>query len=279
MTEQVTIGWLYPAALSTYGDRGNVLALSQRARWRSIEPTVIRIDPNDPMPRDVDVLVVGGGQDKAQTQLAERLVRVHGGPIRERLSEGVALLAICAGYQLLCHEFVTVQGKRVRGVGVFDAMTRAFPGRLVGDVRVSTRWGEVVGFENHSGRTYLGASAEPMGRVLSGHGNNGEDRTEGVICGRAVGSYLHGPLLPRNAALTDWLLLAALQRRYPRTALEPLPDRLEQATHAHFISSTRSRFTAGGQPRGGPPTHAPHRAEPPPAADLPDAPLTSAGGR
>jgi CobQ-like glutamine amidotransferase family enzyme len=231
---RVTIGWLYPSALSTYGDRGNVQALLQRARWRGLEARVERIEPQTSISDDVDVFFIGGGQDRAQAGIAKTLVDGHGSVLRDRLADGASLLAICGGYQLLCHEYVTLKGVRVPGVGIFDAVTRASDDRLVGNVLVASRWGDVVGFENHSGRTYLGAGVEAMGRVRLGQGNNGEDGTEGVIAGRAIGSYLHGALLPRNPAIADWLLHEALLRRDPASALKDLPDDWERATHLVF---------------------------------------------
>jgi lipid II isoglutaminyl synthase (glutamine-hydrolysing) len=231
---RVTIGWLYPSALSTYGDRGNVQALVQRARWRGLQPRVERIEPLTSIPDDVDVFFIGGGQDRAQAEIAKTLVDGHGPVLRGRLADGASLLAICGGYQLLCDEYVTLKGSRIGGVGIFDAVTRASSARLVGNVRAASRWGDVVGFENHSGRTYLGAGAEAMGRVRLGQGNNGEDGTEGAISGRAIGSYLHGALLPRNPAITDWLLNEALLRRDPTSALTALPDDWERATHVPF---------------------------------------------
>ncbi len=232
----VTIGWLYPASLRTYGDRGNVIALTQRAEWRGLEARVVPIEQHDAIPEDIDVFFIGGGQDRAQAALARTLVDTHGPVLRARLSEGASLLAICGGYQLLCHEYVTVKGEHIPGVGIFDAVTHASPGRLLGDVRLSTRWGEVVGFENHSGRTYLAAGVEPLGRVERGHGNNGEDGTEGLVSGRTIGSYLHGALLPRNPEITDWLLLQGIRRRDPAAQLTGLPDTRERATHGPFRS-------------------------------------------
>ncbi len=234
LRERVTIGWLYPSSLRTYGDRGNVLALSRRASWRGYQARVIPIERRDLIPEDVDVFFIGGGQDRAQSELAATLVHSHGPILRQRLSEGAALLAICGGYQMLCHEYVTLKGERIPGVGIFDAVTRASPGRLVGDVRVTSRWGEVVGFENHSGRTYLAAGTEPLGWVERGQGNNGEDGTEGLVCGRALGSYLHGALLPRNPELADWLLLQGLRRRNPAARLAELPVGWEPATHTPY---------------------------------------------
>ena len=260
----VTIGWLYPAALSTYGDRGNVLALAQRASWRGLEPRVVKINQYDPMPETLDIIFIGGGQDKAQAQVAQTLIDTHGPPLRDRIGGGAALLAICGGYQLLCHEYVTLSGDGIPGLGIFDAVTRASDVRLVGDVRVQTRWGEVVGFENHSGRTYLGAGAEPMGWVAPGQGNNGEDSTEGIVAGRAVGSYLHGALLPRNPELTDWLLLEGLRRREPTIELEPLSSDWERATHEPFHhvhpgKGQSSRRTQAAQRRTAAPIATPPR--------------------
>jgi lipid II isoglutaminyl synthase (glutamine-hydrolysing) len=246
---RISIGWMYPEELSTYGDRGNVLALAQRGQWRGMEVHVVRIRRHDVIPADVDILFIGGGQDRAQAKVAQTLVRTHGSAMRDRLCSGVALLAICGGYQLLCHEYVTLLGERIPGIGIFDAVTQASTGRLVGDVALRTRWGTVVGFENHSGRTYLGAGVEPLGRVESGHGNNGSDGTEGVVSGRAVGSYLHGALLPRNPELADWLLLEGIRRTDPAAALGVLPNAWELETHVPFSvrRSVRSHTSRGGR--------------------------------
>jgi CobQ-like glutamine amidotransferase family enzyme len=228
---RVTIGWLYPDSLSTYGDRGNVLALVQRSRWRGLEASVLRIGEGDDMPERVDVFFVGGGQDKAQSRVAADLVRRQGARLRELVGGGRALLAICGGYQLLCHEYVTQLGSSIPGVGIFDAVTIAGNGRLIGNVELTTSWGRVFGFENHSGRTYPAGGTMAMGRVVSGYGNNGEDATEGLIAGNALGSYLHGALLPRNPAITDWLLTQAIARRSPGFELDPLPNDVEFSTH------------------------------------------------
>lgn len=245
----VTIGWLYPEALSTYGDRGNVLTLVKRAEWRGIKARVARIGRGDPIPANVDILFIGGGQDRAQSQVARTLAREHGDALRGRLSEGCSLLAVCGGYQLLGHEYLTLSGECVLGIGVFDVVTRASDHRLVGEVRIRTRWGSVEGFENHSGRTYLGSGAEPLGRVEIGGGNNGVDGTEGVVSGRAVGTYLHGPVLPRNPELADWLLLEGLRRRDPTACLDALPGDWEHATRR----SPRARHQARQSPVGQPP--------------------------
>ena len=221
---RVCLGWLYPSSLSTYGDRGNVIALVQRAAWRGLEPRVVRIEADSDIPDDVDIFFIGGGQDSAQAHVSAALTGRHRTGLLAGLDGGASLLAICGGYQLLGHEFVTAEGRVLPGMGVFDVVTQGAPDRLVGNVRLATRFGPVVGFENHSGRTYLGAEAEPLGTVEHGHGNNGADGTEGVIRGRAIGSYLHGPVLPRNPSLADWLLIQGIRRREPHAELQPLPD-------------------------------------------------------
>lgn len=231
----LTIAWMYPDTLSTYGDRGNVLALAQRARWRGLDTQVVRVGERDEVPDDIDVFVLGGGQDGAQTLAAAALRGAHGDRLREQVDQGAAVLAICAGYQLLCHEYRTAAGELLPGLGLFDAVTVAGTGRLIGEVRLETTLGPVFGFENHGGRTYLGTDTLPFGRVVSGHGNNGRDGTEGAWRDRLLGSYLHGPLLPGNPAVTDWLLGQALERRGGGRLLQ-LSDTYESAVRSRRFS-------------------------------------------
>ena len=232
----LTIAWMYPDSLSTYGDRGNVLVLTQRARWRGYRVDVVPVSARDPLPKGTDIVVVGGGQDNAQSSAGKSLRDVHGQAILDALDDGAALLAVCAGLQLLGREYRTASGERIDGIGLFDLETVASGERLVGDVRLETRWGPVFGFENHSGRTYLGDGVTPFGTVVDGHGNNGRDRTEGVVVGRAIGTYLHGPLLPGNPAVADWLLAQAVSRHTgadrsdsDEVTLPELPDGYESA--------------------------------------------------
>lgn len=279
---RVTIGWLYPTSLSTYGDRGNVLALVQRARWRGLETRVVHIEAGSVVPGEVDVFFIGGGQDRAQSQVVQALVGRHGNVLRERLEAGAALLAICGGFQLLGHEYVPVDGPAVPGLGIFDIVTRASADRLVGNVRLTTtRWGEVVGFENHSGRTSLAAGVEPMGTVEVGHGNNGCDATEGAVSGRAVGTYLHGALLPRNPVLADWLLVGGLSRRLPDVRLADLPSAFEIATHGPFRHLRQPRPLPSGRPvsrlERGPSRRWERNALPGPSATLCCAAMPAAG--
>ena len=231
----LTIGWLYGDKMNIYGDRGNVIALSQRARWRGIDTKVRNIGIGDPIPTDVDCFFWGGGQDQEQVAVAHDLQGAKGEAIREAVDDGAALLAVCGGYQLLGHEYRPHDAEPLPGIAVFDAVSVAGPERFIGNVVVDTRWGELVGFENHSGLTTLGPALEPMGRVRVGHGNNGRDGTEGAIRHHAVGCYLHGSLLPKNPVLTDWLIARALERRYGYVDLEPLADEFESAAHASAV--------------------------------------------
>jgi CobQ-like glutamine amidotransferase family enzyme len=228
----LTIGWLYGDKMNIYGDRGNVIALSQRARWRGIDVEVCNVGIGEAVPTDVDCFFWGGGQDQEQVAVAYDLVGAKGDAIRQAVDDGAALLAVCGGYQLLGHEYRPHDAEPLPGIAVFDALSVAGPERFIGNVLVDTPWGELVGFENHSGLTTLGPGLEPMGRVRVGHGNNGRDGTEGAISRHAVGCYLHGSLLPKNPVLTDWLIARALERRYGYVDLEPLSDEFESAAHA-----------------------------------------------
>lgn len=231
----LTIGWLYGDKMNIYGDRGNVIALSQRARWRGIDAEVRNIGLGEPIPTDVDCFFWGGGQDQEQVAVAHDLQGAKGEAIRQAVDDGAALLAVCGGYQLLGHEYRPHDAEPLPGIAVFDAISVAGPERFIGNVVVDTRWGELVGFENHSGLTTLSPGLEPMGRVRVGHGNNGRDGTEGAVRQHAVGCYLHGSLLPKNPVLTDWLIVRALERRYGYVELEPLADDVESAAHSSAI--------------------------------------------
>lgn len=232
---RLVIAHLYPELLGVYGDRGNVLALARRAAWRGLEVRVIPVGVGEACDLDaVDVVCIGGGEDRQQAAVAADLGQ-RAQALRAAVDGGMPLLAICGGYQLLGHWYQPAAGERLTGVGIFDATTGPGPGRLVGNVVVEgTVAGTLVGFENHGGRTVLGATARPLGRVRPGRGggNNGRDGTEGALRGRAVGTYLHGALLPKNPALADFLLEGALVRRYgaqARAVLTPLDDALEAA--------------------------------------------------
>lgn len=236
---------LYPDLMSLYGDRGNIIVLERRCAWRGIELEVVETSLGDRVdPETSDMFFFGGGQDQEQEAVGRDLASGLGEAIGEAVEMGAPLLAVCGGYQLLGRFFRTGNGVEIPGTGLFDAYTVAGERRMVGDVVVDASLdGEsfpLVGFENHSGQTYLGAGTSPLGRVLVGKGNNGKDGLEGALHKNAVGTYLHGPLLPKNPRLADWLILTALRRRAgPGATLEPLDDSLE--TQAHAAVATRVR--------------------------------------
>jgi len=244
----LTVGHLYPEYLNIYADRGNIAVLAQRAAWRGIELTVEPIGMADSIPGEIDLLYVGGGQDREQALVAGDLV-AKGPALVEAVDNGAALLAVCGGYQLLGRFYRDRSGAELPGVGLFPLFTVAGERRMIGDILLSSELRPGVartlaGFENHAGRTYLDEGAGALGRVVHGFGNNGQDGLEGCRVGRAVGTYLHGPLLPRNPWLADWLLGEALARGSGEApALEPLRDGLEDRAHA--VASSRARARGG----------------------------------
>jgi len=234
-TRTLTIAWLYGSKMNIYGDRGNVLALAQRARWAGIEPVVREVGIGEPIPDEADVFFFGGGQDQEQIAVSRDLAGAKGEAIKEAVENGAALLSVCGGYQLLGHEYRPHGAEPLPGIGLFDVTSTAGPERFIGNVVIDSGWGTLVGFENHSGLTFLGESAKPMGKVRVGRGNNGRDGTEGVVHRNAVGCYLHGSLLPKNPRMTDWLIAAGLRYRHGDDAMEPVDSGIEEAAHASAI--------------------------------------------
>ncbi|MDQ7819303.1 MAG: glutamine amidotransferase [Armatimonadota bacterium] len=234
---------LYPDLLNLYGDRGNLTVLVTRARWRGIVVAVDAVGIGDPLPVGRhDLYLIGGGEDRQQRLAAADLTTRKADALREAAGRGAVVLAICGGYQLLGHSYRPAAGEELVGVGLLDVVT-VHPGpqarRLIGNVVVRCPLlggAALVGFENHGGRTYLGPGAAPLGRVVVGSGNNGEDGTEGAVSGHVYGTYLHGPLLPRNPAFADHLLAAALRVRHGDVSLAPLTDDLEAAAHAAGVA-------------------------------------------
>ncbi len=225
---------LYPEHLNIYADRGNIAVLRARCAWRGIGFAALGCGPGDPLP-DADLYYVGGGQDRDQLLIEDDLVG-RAGDLRAAIDDGAWMLAVCGGHQMLGHYYRGHQGDEMRGTGLVDLVTEAGPTRMIGNISIDCelRPGQpmtVVGFENHAGRTRLGEGVRPLGRVLHGHGNNGRDGGEGVHAGRIVGTYIHGPLLPKNPALADVLIAEALGRRHGTVDLEPLDDRLEGMAH------------------------------------------------
>jgi CobQ-like glutamine amidotransferase family enzyme len=227
---------LYPDQMKIYADRGNILFLRRRCEWRGIEFAYAAAGPGESFdPGAHDLLYLGGGQDRDQRVVAADMVETKRDALASAVDDGAVMLAVCGGYQLLGHSY-QLGDERLPGIGLADITTVREPGpRLIGNVAIEADLGgegprTIAGFENHGGRTYLGSAAKPLGRVVSGFGNNGEDGLEGVRRANLIGTYLHGPLLPKNAWLADHLIALALERRYgSRPRLEPLDDDLEQA--------------------------------------------------
>ena len=254
---RLVLGYLYPSVMSQYGDLGNVLAIRQRCEWRGIDVEVDELEVGDRVSPDrVDLLLVGGGADAHQRHICEDLLRVKGDGIRQAVDEGMPAFAVCAGYQLWGHSYRTATGDDLPGLGIFDAhtvhraaqtgtkldtITRAGSVRAVGNLVVA--WGDkvLVGFENHGGRTYLHDNAQPLGRIVVGGGNNSEDGWEGCVRNNAIGTYMHGPAFPKNPALADHLIHAALSRRYGDISLEPLDDRAETQARQRALEQATTR--------------------------------------
>jgi CobQ-like glutamine amidotransferase family enzyme len=228
---------LYPEQMNIYADRGNILFLQRRCEWRGIGFSYAAAGPGEGFdPAEHDLLYIGGGQDRDQALVAEDMLRSKRDAIAAAVDDGAALLAVCGGYQLLGHSY-QLGAETILGLGIADLETVREEGpRLIGNVEIEVDFGEgperLAGFENHGGRTHLGPGAEPLGRVIHGHGNNGRDGREGVRRANMIGTYLHGPLLPKNWRLADRLIALALERRTgSRPELAPLPDELEAASH------------------------------------------------
>ena len=240
MSERFTVGWLYPDLMNIYGDRGNILTLLRRAEWRGFDARLIELRKGDSGGFDeVDVFFFGGGQDREQGLVYDDLLENKSLPLGRAVAAGAAVLAVCGGYQLLGHYYQTADGERLPGIGLLDVHTKAGRARHIGNVVVETEGLgldpiTLVGFENHSGQTYLGERMAPLGRVRVGSGNNGEDGQEGVVSGAMFGTYLHGSLLPKNPHLADLITLRALARRGV-TGLQPLDDREELMAHRFVV--------------------------------------------
>jgi len=242
----IRIGHLYPDYLNIYADRGNIAVLRARARARGHELDVVGIAPGEPLPAGVDLFYIGGGQDREQALVSGDLA-AKGAALREAVGAGAAFLAVCGGYQLLGRFYRDQAGATLPGIGLLPLHTVAGERRMIGDVLLECEWAggkTLAGFENHAGRTHLDPGAEPLGRVVSGFGNDGESGYEGCRHGRVYGTYLHGPLLPRNPWFADRLLADALAHAGgAEVDLPPLADELE--AEAHAVSAARARARGG----------------------------------
>lgn len=247
MTYALTLAHLYPDQMNIYGDRGNIITLQYRCRARGIDLTVLPVDVAQTVDwQSCDLAFFGGGQDSGQALIAKDFVEHQGKSLAAAIEDDLVLLAICGGFQLLGHYFLTHTGERLPGIGAMDIHTLGGTKRLIGNSVVawqqpqpdgSSKEVKLVGFENHSGRTYLGSGAHSLGKTLVGSGNNGEDGSGGAVYRNTYGCYLHGSMLPKNPQFADHLINLALQRRYGEAApaLAPLDDRLELQAQATMV--------------------------------------------
>ncbi len=240
---KLRIGHLYPELLNLYGDRGNIICMAQRLKWRGIEAEIQTFDLQDTVDfSQLDLVLLGGGSDREQLLVCNRLKKIRQAFV-DYAEQGGVVLAICGGYQLLGSSYKMGE-QTVEGLGLLDLHTERGPNRLIRNIVLKSALFEqpIVGFENHGGRTVLG-DCKPLGRVMTGYGNNGKDGYEGVHYKNVIGTYLHGPLLPKNPHLCDYLLKIALERRYGATKLIGLDDRDELAANRYVVR----RFAQGGR--------------------------------
>ncbi|HEY3097204.1 MAG TPA: glutamine amidotransferase [Acidimicrobiia bacterium] len=230
----VRVGLVYPELLGTYGDRGNGVVLVQRLQWRGYEAELVEVTAGEPIPESLDVYLFGGGEDDPQV-MASAGMRASRAAIERARTGGAAILAVCAGFQLIGHSYEAADGTMIDGLGLVDAVTRAGPNRLIGELVVEPDppLPVLTGFENHGGRTTLGPAERPLGRVLARNGSGGD--TEGLIGGHLIGTYMHGPVLPRNPALADHILSWVVG------GLEPLDSTREEQLRAARIHAGSAR--------------------------------------
>jgi len=231
--------------MNIYGDRGNILCLRRRCRERGIDFEAENLEPGDKLKsKDYDLIFIGGAQDREQRRVAEDLIEVKGKPLREAAERGVVVLAVCGGYQLMGRFYRTAEGEELPGLGLLDMWT-AHPGpqaqRFIGNIVVEWSGNTLVGFENHGGRTHLGEGVSPLGHVIAGYGNNGDDGGEGATRHNVFGTYLHGSLLPKNPRFADHLIAAALRRRHHDDTLAAIDDALETRAHEEAVRQATGR--------------------------------------
>ena len=239
MKKSITILQLYPQDMNIYGDWGNIQVLMQRLKWHGYNVTLTDYNPGDTFPDDVDILVGGGGQDSGQDKIQKDLLSIA--PILRQLAENdTPMLLICGLYQLFGNFFKTQDGHVIKGIGVLDIETHAGPERLIGNVVTQSKeFGDIIGYENHSGQTFLGGNVLPLGRVIKGAGNNGQDDSEGVRYRNIVASYLHGSLLPKNPAIADFLIEKAVTKKYGDYAPSVIDDRFAELAREHALKRPR----------------------------------------
>ena len=231
---------LYPDDMNIYGDWGNTLVLKRRLEWRGYDVELLTYNPGDVFPDDIDILVGGGGQDSGQSKI-ENDLRMIGPKLKKYAEDGIPMLVICGLYQLFGHYFKTRDGKTIDGIGLLDITTVGGSERLIGNITTeSDEFGEIIGYENHSGLTTLGTAVSPLGVVRKGAGNNSADTYEGARHKNIIGTYLHGSLLPKNPAIADYLISTALHRKFGDAfVLKELDDTMEQQARKAAIKRPR----------------------------------------
>ena len=239
MKPKLTIVQLYPRDMNIYGDWGNVLTVIRRAQWHGYEPTLIEYNPGDAFPIDVDIIIGGGGQDAGQDKIQADLLKLKP-RLQELTNTDTPMLVICGLYQMFGNFFRTKDGHEIKGIGIFDIETHGGPERMIGNiVTESAEFGQIIGYENHSGQTFLSENVQPLGKVIKGAGNNGKDEFEGARVRNVIGSYMHGSLLPKNPMIADWLIEKAAMKRYGEFTPTVIEDRFAQ--QARKIALTRPR--------------------------------------
>lgn len=231
---------LYPRDMNIYGDTGNVLVLQRRLERYGYEPIIHSYNVGDAFPDEIDIIVGGGGQDSGQSKIQSDLLRI-GTRLKEHADEDTPMLMICGLYQLFGHFFETSNGERINGIGILDIETYGKQERLIGNIHTqSDLFGDIIGYENHSGQTFLGKNASPLAKVILGAGNNTEDAYEGAMYRNVIGSYLHGSLLPKNPAIADFLIKKAVAKRYGDfNETNPLDDSISNLARAEAFKRPR----------------------------------------
>lgn len=242
MTEKkrvITVVQLYPDDMNIYGDWGNVLTVLKRAQWHGLEPKLTNYNVGDVFPEQADIVIGGGGQDSGQLKVQADLQKIAP-RLRELADEDTPMLMICGLYQLFGRFFKTNKGEIISGINVFHAETHAGPGRLIGNtITHSKQFGDIIGYENHSGQTFIDSDMQPLGKLIRGAGNNGQDDTEGCIYRNVIGTYLHGSLLPKNPTIADFLIEEAARKKFGDFTPTVIEDRF--ATQAREIAMKRPR--------------------------------------
>lgn len=227
----IKITYLYPREMNIYGDWGNVIAIAARLKWHGYEPVIAKHLVGGVLPKNSDIIIGGGGQDSNQL-LVEADLRKNGDALKKLADQGVPMLTVCGLYQLFGRFFKTTDGSIIQGIGLFAAETHASAERIIGNVIITTNFGEVIGYENHSGKTTLDAGQAPFGIVQKGGGNNGTDATEGAVYKNVYGTYMHGSLLPKNPVFADALIEQAVVNRYGEFDPSVIDDNFAQKARA-----------------------------------------------